>query len=100
MGARWPGETRARHLPAAPPHLPAALGPPPAPQSYERLEFLGDAVLGLACRTVLMQRCPGSDEVRPGHRCPAGLVALAPCACAALLRAEAALQCSPAWLCC
>ena len=40
------------------PALPSAL-----PQSYERLEFLGDSVLGLACRTLLMRRCPNSDEV-------------------------------------
>lgn len=38
----------------------------PALQSFERLEFLGDSVLGLTCRTLLMERRPGSDEVRRG----------------------------------
>ncbi|KAL4426701.1 hypothetical protein ABPG77_004757 [Micractinium sp. CCAP 211/92] len=31
-------------------------------KSFERLEFLGDSVLGLTCRTLLMQRRPSSDE--------------------------------------
>ncbi|KAL4458723.1 hypothetical protein ABPG75_013588 [Micractinium tetrahymenae] len=31
-------------------------------KSFERLEFLGDSVLGLTCRTMLMQRRPSSDE--------------------------------------
>lgn len=31
-------------------------------KSYERLEFLGDSVLGLTCRTLLLQRRPSSDE--------------------------------------
>lgn len=31
-------------------------------KSFERLEFLGDSVLGLTCRTLLMERRPGSDE--------------------------------------
>lgn len=57
-GLEWPAApTAASHLSC--PKCPFAL------QSYDRLEFLGDAVLGLACRTLLMQRCPGSDEVRP-----------------------------------
>ncbi|PRW59825.1 ribonuclease III [Chlorella sorokiniana] len=43
------------HKSALPPELRVA-------QSYERLEFLGDAVLSLACRTLLMERCPTSDE--------------------------------------
>lgn len=38
-------------------------------QSFERLEFLGDSVLGLACRTLLMRRCPGSNEVRAPGAC-------------------------------
>jgi hypothetical protein len=33
-------------------------------QSFERLEFLGDAVLGLCCRDMLVRRRPDSDEVR------------------------------------
>lgn len=32
--------------------------------SYERLEFLGDAVLGLSVRVLLMQRYPKTAEVR------------------------------------
>lgn len=31
-------------------------------QSFERLEFLGDSVLGVTCRTLLMRRLPNSDE--------------------------------------
>ena len=36
----------------------------PCLQSYERLEFLGDAVQALTVRLLLMRRFPGSDEVR------------------------------------
>lgn len=31
-------------------------------RSYERLEFLGDSVLGLTCSKVLWERCPELDE--------------------------------------
>ena len=37
-----------------------------AVQSYERLEWLGDAVLELTIRRLLMSKYPGSDEVREG----------------------------------
>lgn len=35
----------------------------PAVQSYERLEWLGDSVLELVVRRLLMRRYPNSDEV-------------------------------------
>ena len=56
--------------PALNPAVPWPL-PPALLQSYERLEFLGDSVLGLTGRTLLMRRSPASDEVR-GHGMMAG----------------------------
>ena len=35
------------------------------PQSYERLEFLGDAVLSTVIRQKLLRTFPDQDEVRP-----------------------------------
>ncbi len=54
-------------------HASMAADGPDAPPDYESLEFLGDAVLGLAAAHYLFQRCPGRT---PGEytRLRAGLV--------------------------
>ena len=46
-----------------------------AVQSYERLEWLGDAVLELTIRRLLMNKYPGSDEVR-AFVCVRGLLCM------------------------
>ena len=58
--------------------VPCRALPPALLQSYERLEFLGDSVLGLAGRTLLMRRCPDSDEVRGHGRKAGGVLGLGP----------------------
>ena len=51
--------------------LTPTLPPLPRLQSYERLEFLGDGVLTLTTRSLLMERRPSSDEVGAAWRQPA-----------------------------
>lgn len=47
-------------------------------QSYERLEYLGDSVLSLTVRGILMRRFPGRDEVRQGVKGLPGWLLLLP----------------------
>ncbi len=49
-------------------HASAAGGPEPSPRTNERLEFLGDRVLGLVIAEMLLNKFPGEDEGRIAMR--------------------------------
>jgi hypothetical protein len=75
-----------------------ALGSARRTDSYERLEYLGDAVAELVTRSALMERLPLADEVRRGGGGDERLVEWAPVH--AVLHAQAALRGAACTRCC